>query len=56
MEYHFLADFLAKFSSLTPWIQGVITISISAIPVSFFYFLNQTIVKVLEFAAMKRET
>jgi len=39
MEYNFLADFLAKFSYLTPWIQGIIIISAPIIPVSFFYFL-----------------
>jgi hypothetical protein len=53
MEYNFLANFLAKFSSLTPWIQGIIILSTSAIPICFFYFINHTIIKTLELFTVK---
>jgi uncharacterized membrane protein YqhA len=48
MEYNFLADFLAKFLSLTPWVQAVVVIMLSFIPICFFYFLKQAIIKITD--------
>lgn len=49
MEYNFLADFLAKFSSFTSIIQGLIVIMAGTTFISCFYFLKQTITHTIEF-------
>lgn len=49
MEYNFLAGFLAKFSSFTPFIQGLIVTMAIATFIYSFYFLKETITHTVEF-------
>lgn len=48
MEYNFSADFLAKFSSFSDPIKGLIILSIAMVVISFLYFTKTTITEIMK--------
>jgi hypothetical protein len=43
MDYNFLADFLNKYSQLTPWVQAIVAGGMIAALVAPFYFLKEIV-------------
>lgn len=42
-DYNAVADFLNKFSQLTPWVQVALGGFICAVPAALSYFLKETV-------------
>ncbi len=47
MEYDFFADFLNKFSQLTPWVQAVIGLGMCAVVLGIAYFVKEIVAVVM---------
>lgn len=47
-NYVFLADFLAKFASLTSYVQVIIIVSIMGTILGCYYFIKQLFISIVE--------
>lgn len=47
-QYVFSADLLNKFSQLTPWIQGLISLTVCLMIVGIAYFFKESVAAVMK--------
>jgi hypothetical protein len=47
-DYNFYADFLNKYSQLTPWVQAVIGIGLCGAILGLAYFLKECVVALMK--------